>query len=208
MVAIPGPDPDRVLLVGSGPAAGVGVVTHGSALTGALARQLADHSGRGAVVESIGRIQLRLKDIPGLLASTRLERYDAIVVTGGMMEAIELTSNKRWARSLLAVLDSVHENTARDSAVVFAGMPAPTSTGGAGKWRGRLIDRRAAALNRTSSKTATLRTHGHFVQLGPSDHVGGQPTAACYSDWASQICAVLEPALSDDDLRPHTRRIS
>lgn len=192
----PGPDPDRVLLVGSGPASGIGVVSHQEGLPGTLALQLSERSGRGAVVEAVGRSGARLDEIPHLLHGTRASRFDAIVLTAGMVEAIRLTSRRTWALTLATVVETVHDGQSRDGVILLAGMPAPTSTDGVHGWRGRRTDRRAAALNRTSRAFLTALDHAHFAQLQPGRHLHGQPTSACYTSWASQICEVLEPLLT------------
>jgi hypothetical protein len=196
-VAVPGPDPFRVLLIGSGPAAGVGVDSHSDALTGALARQLSERSGRGSVVDSLGIAHSRVSDLPGVLSAVPPGGFDAVVVAAGMMEAVDMTSNASWERWLLAVLEMVQARFGSNVPIVVSGMPAPTGAilAGAGR-RGRFIDRRAIDLNRTSRLVTATQEHWHFAQLQPSAHVKGQPTSASYAEWAVDIAVVLAPALA------------
>ena len=48
-----GNNPDRMLLLGSGPAMGYGVLSHDLALPGQLARQISAASGRGVTVDVV-----------------------------------------------------------------------------------------------------------------------------------------------------------
>jgi hypothetical protein len=174
----------------------VGVTSHHEALTGALARQLAEHSKRGAIVDAIGRSGLRLDEVPQLLDDAHVERFDAVVLTAGLMEALSRTPKKAWTRTLITVLDSVQAQQPRDATLVLTGMPAPTSIDSVRGRRGRTTDRHATTLNKISQSLITTRPHGRFAQLAPAPHANGQPTGDCYTSWANQICAVLEPLLS------------
>lgn len=196
LVVAPGPDPDKVLIVGSSPVAGIGVASHRAGLPGALAHQLSEHSGRGAIVEAIGRVGARFDEIPHLLSRTQASKFDAVVLTAGMIEAVQLVSRRSWLHAVTTVLDALHDQRSRDGIVLVTGMPAPTSTDGPHGWHGRRSDRRAVTLNRTSRAVVTTRAYGHFAQLQPSEHVSDQPTSACYASWAGQICTVLEPLLT------------
>src|SRR4051812_7382892 len=57
----PGLDPDRVLVVGSGPAAGWGVRSHELGLPGQLARRLAAATGRGSDVDILSSASLPVR---------------------------------------------------------------------------------------------------------------------------------------------------
>ena len=52
-------------------------------------------------------------------------------------------------------------------------------------------------MNQTSQLVMASQQHGRFLQLKPSDHLGGQPTVDAYNDWAAQITDVLVPALAE-----------
>lgn len=196
-MSMPGAGPDRVLLVGSGPAAGVGVETHSLALTGALARRLSATTGRGAVVESRAVAHSGLDTIAELLAVDPAGSFDAVIITAGLMEAIDLLPDIVWRRWLLAVIEMVQARFGAETTVVVAGMPAPTSAILAGVgWRGGFIDRRASRLNRTSVDVVSSDERWHFVQLPASEHVNGQPTADSYAGWADRVCMTLAPELA------------
>jgi hypothetical protein len=197
LVEVAGRDSYRVLVVGSGPAAGIGVASHDRALTGALARQLLERSGRGAVVEALGVANFHLSDVPALLAASSLDRFDAVVVTAGMMEAVDMASNRTWERWVLAIMEMVQDRCGPRVPVVLSGMPAPSRAllADVGR-RGWFIDRRASQLNGTSRRIVGAHEHWHFAQLRSSAHSAGQPTADTYAAWADDIGSVLAPALT------------
>ncbi len=102
-----GPDPDRILLLGSGIAVGYGVVTHELALAGHLARHLASLTGRGASVAVLASPQLDCAKAREILRLTDLSRYDAIVLTLGGFDGLTFLTVRAWKRGIRAVLDQL-----------------------------------------------------------------------------------------------------
>ncbi|WP_219731968.1 hypothetical protein [Glaciihabitans sp. INWT7] len=85
-----GVDPVRVLLSGTGIAAGYGTVTHDLAFAGQLARRLAVLSGRGVDLEIRVSTTMTAKACAVTLSELTLDRFDAIVLVVGAVEAFEL----------------------------------------------------------------------------------------------------------------------
>ena len=94
-----GRDGLRILLVGSGPVAGWGVGTHDLALPGALARAVAASTGRGVVVDVIADAAVGVRQLPRLLRRTDPSRYDVVVVSVTVTDALRRASPDRWARN-------------------------------------------------------------------------------------------------------------
>jgi hypothetical protein len=76
-VHAPGADPDRVLLFGSGPAVGYGVLSNDLALPGHLARQLSTITGRGADIDVVADPEVTIQGSLALLRELNLSRSGA-----------------------------------------------------------------------------------------------------------------------------------
>ena len=148
-----GVDADRILLVGSGPAVGWGVLSHDLALTGALARAISAYTGRGAVVDVIA--DSRLTAVSGLrvLEDAKLFRYDAILLIVGINDAITLTSPRVWKRAMGALLHFI-ENTSSQSTRIFAVQIPPIRAlqvfdelgGSVAQWHARHLNKLTAGI--------------------------------------------------------------
>jgi hypothetical protein len=121
---VPGPDPDRVLVVGGIAGAGVGVRSHKLGVASTVAQALSRASGRGAEWRNVplpaGRIG---HTADALNARVDLRRYDVIVFFPGVYEALHLSSPTRWARDYDAVLRHLTEHAASDATIVTSPVP-------------------------------------------------------------------------------------
>jgi hypothetical protein len=118
-----GTNPDSVLLVGAGVAVGYGVRTADLALGGYLARQLTTLTGRGADVESEAALGMRVARAATTLAKFNLSRFDALVLTLGSDEALNLVPSTQFRRDLEALLGWIDVNAPPRMSVVFVGIP-------------------------------------------------------------------------------------
>ena len=91
-VSVAGPDPVRVLLLGGGIAVGYGAPTHDESLTGALARLLAERSGRGAAVAATADQLADLRRIGERLVRTGVPHQRADDPTRGVDAATTTTA--------------------------------------------------------------------------------------------------------------------
>lgn len=99
-----GIDPLRVLIIGCGPAAGFGVLTHDLALPGGIARQLSTETGRGVDVDLLVSAELTTRDAYIRLDETMLGRYDAVIVMLGLVEALTVAPAEQWRKDMSALL--------------------------------------------------------------------------------------------------------
>jgi len=118
-----GVDPDRVLVVGTGPAVGWGTTSHELALPGRVSRRLARRTGRGSHVAVLAEPSHRLPAIRDALDSVFLENWDVVVVTVGAADAVRLRSPRAWARDLDALLTSLVPRLRPCARVVVASAP-------------------------------------------------------------------------------------
>jgi hypothetical protein len=152
VVHTPGPDADRLLLVGSGIAVGYGVLSHELGLAGHLARRLSALTGRGTVVTVIADPDLGLADVPELLDEAQLARCDALLLTLGGAEAATLASPTAWRRALDGVLDSIDALAFTGLHVFVVGIPCSRSSP---ERSGRSLD--VARFSSTTSRRSRAR---------------------------------------------------
>jgi hypothetical protein len=121
---IPGPDPDRVLVVGGIAGAGVGVRSHKLGVASTLAQSLCRASGRGAEWRNVplpaGRVGGTAE---ALHERVDLRRFDVIVFFPGVYEALHLSSPTRWASEYDGVLRHLTAHAASDTTIVTSPLP-------------------------------------------------------------------------------------
>lgn len=198
MVAVAGDDPDRVLIVGGGPAAGPGAPDHDAALPGTLARALAARTGRGAVVEARGLHLAVLQDVPALVQGSELRRFDALIVFIGLEDGTTGVPLRHWRRGLLALVDDLGDVGARDAVVLLARIPPASSIG---VYRGPVVvlaDLRIRRMNRIIEQAARRRERVHALALmtpGPGAPAGSpQWYERCGETVADQLHRRFEDA--------------
>lgn len=116
-------EPLRLVVLGESTVAGVGARTHGTGLTGQVARALHERTGGAVRWRAVGRIgadaaQTR-SDLVPLLDG---QRADAVVIALGVNDTIALHSPRRWTADLLRLLIAVRGQVG-DARVVLAGVP-------------------------------------------------------------------------------------
>ena len=138
-VHAPGPDSDRVLVFGAGPAVGRGVSSHNLALPGALARALTAKTGRGMNVNVISDSSLNIRNASNRLEGALLWKYDAIVLTLGVNDALAFTSIRMWTQRLTELLSEIRASADPRLEVFVAGIQPIRSIPGfdsaLGDWR-------------------------------------------------------------------------
>jgi len=106
-VHAPGPDVDRILIVGDGPAVGWGTTSHSEALPGALARSITELTTRGADIDVIAEPEMTLASAESVLSGGKLWRYDVIVLTLGTTDAFDLYPVGDWRDRLESLVEFV-----------------------------------------------------------------------------------------------------
>ena len=197
---VAGPDPDRVLVLGNGPAIGFGVLTQELALPGRLARRLATATGRGAVVDVLARRGTTAAGAPRLLAEVRMEHYDAVVLCIGSTDAYNFVPEERWRADLAQLTDALRAATSPTT--VIAVLPIrPLQRPNAAQGRaGVLVDRHARRLDRIAADVCVRRPG--VVHLGGAISLSEPPrTAAAYDALANAMAPTLAREL--DPLAEH-----
>ena len=193
-----GIDADRILLLGCGPAVGWGVTSHDLALAGALARNLTGRTGRGADVDVLASDRMTPLDALIAVQSRRLSRFDAVVVTLGVNDALSLTTGKDWTAQLRALLEHLEQSTSQSTTVFVLGIHSIRGSASLNTVLGGVADHHAAQLNRLSVDLCATIARTEYLPFTPFATVSTERhrTLQDYRDWAVPIAEQLAPALN------------
>lgn len=190
IVRAPGPDPLELLLLGGGPATGYGVSTHELSLAGHLARQLASLTGRGINLEVRVRAQLTARDALVLACDADTARFDAVVLSVGVQDAMDRTRPDRWRRDVAALLARLRGANDRSVAQIFLlGVPPVSRVVDLTIRSQPSVDSRAIQFNDALRALADERAATCFIDFEPPvrPRDGRHRDSATYRQWAEQI---------------------
>jgi hypothetical protein len=157
----PGPDPGRVLLVGRASAVSWGVTSHDLGFAGKLARATSQLTGRGTDIDILAGPAMTLRGVQRALTASVIGRYDAIVLSVGVREAVQLMPVATWRRWLSSLLDQIADAPGSSASVVVIGaeerMPVRLTPG-----FDRLATERAHAFNVVSRELVADRPRTTF----------------------------------------------
>jgi len=210
----PGLDPDRVLIVGAGPAVGWGTSSHAVALPGRTARLLARRTGRGSHVAALPEATHRVPSLRTALDDVFLENWDVVVVTLGAAEAMTLRSTRACRRDLDALVTTLLDRTRPCARVVVATAPLPDALGTFGLAPTALAARHAESLAAAAAQVCADHARVTHLPLppmpaavlaagdAPADPAHGETragraetTAALYEAWAVALTEHVAPLL-------------
>lgn len=198
----PGEDPDRLLLIGGGIAVGFGVLSHDLSLAGHIARQISAETGRGVTLDIIADPILVLHSVPATLAQTTLERYDAVILTFGVTDALRRTPGRQWREQLLALIDTIRDRTAAHVHIFVVGVQPVRNVATLHNLAGRLAELHGRALDRESMRVCATRDCATFVPFDPVDFLSDEGTlhrsSRVYKRWAAQISPAVSAVLQEN----------
>ena len=198
----PGTDSDRVLIFGSGPAVGWGVLSHDVALPGSLARALTTRTGRGTDVDVIPNPLVTIRTSHAELDGLGLWRYDAVVVSIGTSDAVTLLSPLVWRRELSALLDRIRLESSLTTRIFVLGVQPIRSITAFDSGLGSVAERHARRLNESSVAICAGQERSFFVPMtaGLTSTPGRVRTAAHYAQWADLLADEMAPPLNSEHL--------
>ena len=182
-----GADADRILVFGSGPAVGWGVTSHDLALPGHLARALSSRTGRGVDVDVIGESGLTIKTAIPRLAKFKLWRYEAVVLSLGIGDAMDAIDRTTWRRELTAAIEFVLANASRDTSVFIAGIQPLRSIRAYDSVFGGFAERQVKKLNAMNDEICQQFDRAYFVPVSSTAETG----ATTYRHWANELAAAM-----------------
>jgi hypothetical protein len=117
-----GPDPVRILLIGSGLAVGHGVTTRAKALDGQIGERIAAATGRGVIVNNFADERLRLEDqVLNASIGGGFDLEDVVVWCPSYGEMSERPWSRPWASQMRRFLASVPV----DRLLIITELPVP-----------------------------------------------------------------------------------
>jgi lysophospholipase L1-like esterase len=200
-VEIAGPDPDHVLLFGSGASVGWGVFSHELALPGTLGRQLTARTGRGVTIDVVPNTRTTISSAIDELAQIELWRYDAIVLTIGGNDAFALTSPRAWQHGVLALIDYLHGHSSRITNLILVGTQPVRNIPGFDTPLGRVAAWHARTLNQLTARICAESGQATFVPLPPAPRSSTVRfrTANDYEPWGALLAGCLADLLDGQE---------
>lgn len=196
VVHAPGTDPDRVFMIGDGVASGRGVVTHELGLPGYLARSLTAITGNATDVELVVHPDMTVQSCVEAIASVDLRRFDAVLLSVGHNEVLDLMTVAQWTSGLRALLDEVLRRTPVQTQIFVLSVPTFERRTALPRPLARVVDDRSALLN---AATAALDL-GSNVTMIPLTHDNEfEPESRhLYQEWADDMAFHIAKRLDPD----------
>lgn len=189
---------DRLLVIGTGPAWGAGVVTHQLALPGQLSRALRMRSRTSCDVDYVGHEVMDLGSTPAWIGSRSLVGYDTVLIILGTNDAARLTPVSDWENELRTLLDRVLRDTRAETPVVVAGVPPLRYYRALHPICRVLGDRHAAKLNSATERISADHERVTYFRLGAArpDNQQRLGSPKMYAEWAEMAAEAVAPALA------------
>lgn len=199
-----GTNPARILLIGSGASVGFGVMSHELALAGHLARQLTTHTGRAMDLDIVTGREMTASSTLPTIAKQSISRYDAVVFSLGLIEALLFTPAKEWAEGLEALLDDARERGPANQQVVVVGIPPLPALMKYPLPIRFLAGRHARMLNEVSQSLCDYRDRVTFLpfEATNSGETDRFRSSATYGRWAGPLSESIAPLLNASELMP------
>jgi lysophospholipase L1-like esterase len=189
-----GSDPDRVLILGSGPAVGCGVNSHQLALPGHLARELRTWTLHGVDVDVIAESTMTAQSASDALRNRLIEPYDAVVITLGFTDSLRFLLPRAFRARMRTLMSQLDERTSDATVLLLVGMPPLRSIPAMNHALGAVVDRHARMLNAVLSELATEFTKATYVRLPALPPVERNSlNSDDYEFWAAAIASQLAP---------------
>jgi lysophospholipase L1-like esterase len=186
----------RILLVGNGITHGWGMRTHESSLVGQLSEALESKRGFPVTIDYVGDELMNAQTVTNWISDVNIDQYDAIVVALGWNDAVRLTPERIWRKSLTEFIGQLRTRRRDDAGMVIVGIEPIKSIDGYNNIFGTIGQTHAAKLN--SFLEEISHTDGdRFVPLGERLVQTGGNTGSylTYHRWAGQIAAALAHVL-------------
>jgi hypothetical protein len=189
----------QILLLGGGPATGYGVTSHEIALAGHLARQIARETGRGVDLEISVARDVTVALAHDLAGAVDPYRYDAIILSVGVQDALDGASAEQWAEQMGALADRL---TARDSVsprILLLGLPAVSQLIALPRLARMTVDDRAGELDDQLRLLATMRCNVFYLPFHPATVTEEERhrSSATYRSWAGPLASRIAPIVAE-----------
>lgn len=191
------PDPDTVLLIGTGPTHGFGVTSHEQALTGQIARETSKNTGRACSVDYIGDEMMNAGSARSWIGDHDLSLYDTVVVMLGLNDAVMLTPLDSWQRDVTALVTDLTRRVHPTARIVLVGVQPVRSVTRFDNPFGSVADRHAARMNEITERVASQHPSTSYFRLPPGELQPGRPHGCetMYRQWGAVVADRVAPTL-------------
>ena len=197
-----GPDPDRVLMLGSAAVSGIGVTSHELGIGGYLARQLSALTGRGVDIDLAGTPGLTAAKALGMLDTLTVTRYDAVVLMLGTQESIGLVPVSQWSRDIRELIGRVLEHAPHVS-VFVVGVPSLSKLVPFRRVVGPAVSRQVSQIN-AATRRVCVEEGTQYISFAPGPLDPDRfMDATTYAVWADPIARHMAIVLDDALPVPH-----
>jgi hypothetical protein len=195
-----GSNPLRLLLFGGGPSIGYGVTEHDLGLAGNFARGLSRRINRGVAMDVHIQKELASTDIASLRRDVDATRYDAIILTVGVQDAMYLDSATTWARLTRRLVSTLQSDTSTPLFIV--GLPRFSDMIAAGRFAEVVLNRRVVRMN---DELGRVSAEGRSVHYSNFERVVRQDdlklhAVDTYRAWGTAMVSELAPGLAALDV--------
>lgn len=193
----PGPNADRVLLIGSGIAVGFGVSSGDLALGGCLARGLTAITGRGTSIETVAKFGLRVREVSTILQTFDLKRFDTVVMTLGLDEALYFETADRFRSQLERMLAWLDLHAPERLGLVLVGVPDITAIVKIPRPIEQSVRRHCLALEKEVKSLSANHSRVAYVPFEPAEaNLERDGDRHLYTAWAALIAPTVARVLN------------
>ena len=156
------------------------MLIHDLGIAGFLARDVAERTGRGAVVTVSAQPDASARSTLGCLASVHLDAYDAIVLMLATTDAFCLTGRRSWQRSMTGLVEAL--TSARCASVFVTSTASMHLTRSISPFARLLTGRHARMLDGQTERICS-RLGVPMITLTAANDL----TSRTYARWARRI---------------------
>ena len=191
------PDPDTVLLIGTGPTHGFGVTSHEQALTGQIAKETSKETGRACSVDYIGDEMMNAGSARSWIGDHDLSLYDTVVVMLGLNDAVMLTPLESWQRDVSALVTDLTRRVHPTARIVLVGVQPVRSVTRFDNAFGSVADRHSARMNEITERIASAHPSTSYFRLPAGELQPGRPHGCetMYRQWGAVVADRVAPTL-------------
>ena len=191
------PDPDTVLLIGTGPTHGFGVTSHEQALTGQIAKETAKGTGRACSVDYIGDEMMNAGSARSWVGDHDLSLYDTVVVMLGLNDAVMLTPLDSWQRDVTALVGDLVRRVHPTARIVLVGVQPVRSVTRFDNLLGSVAERHATRMNDVTERLAARHPSTSYFRLPAGELQPGRPHGgeSLYRQWGAVVADQVSPVL-------------
>jgi lysophospholipase L1-like esterase len=198
-------EPLKLIAVGESTVAGIGARTHEEALTGQLARNLSEQSGRTVTWKVVARSGINARaTLTDLVPQLAGWRADVVLIALGVNDSIEFHTSRRWAADLERLIAAVRGEVG-DALVILAGVPPLDYFPALPSPLSLALGARSAFLGEASVELVTRLKGVLYVPFqiegrGRTDLFcadGFHPSELGYKEWAGQLASAFAEFMNE-----------